>query len=158
LSYPAHYLDDVRLHLRLDVVVRVGDEVRVRVGPVNAYAGAGSTHRRTAARSHHRSRRRRLQPARPDRARARERRYANWARVREILGEQDRIFRCGLALLILRPIPLTGSILNEVEVAGRRVAVTVLPEPPRLTRNRLWLRAAVRASAFDDEPIRIDGR
>jgi hypothetical protein len=93
--------------------------------------------------------------------------------------EQDRIFRCGLALSpermetmlrdlltqgfrfrlpasILRPVPLPGSVLNEVEVAGRRVTVEVLPEPPRLTRDRLWLRAAVRATALDDEPIRID--
>lgn len=255
-SAAAHYLDDVRLHLRLDVVVRAGDEVRVRVGPVNAYAGrwdlavtvqrvdallragaidivVGDSNRLDltvpvhvsdatgealidftwdAARlasvvcsdfaisepfsGYVRPRTYRMRGhfvvlteagrmiARPV---LRDRIFVSpqpteesWKRVREILDEQDRIFRCGLALSpermetmlrelltqgfrfslpasILRPIPLPGSVLNEVEVAGRRVAVTVMPEPPRLVGGRLWLHAGVRASAFDDEPIVIDG-
>jgi hypothetical protein len=41
-SAASHYLDDVRLHLRLDVVVRAGDEVRVRVGPANVTPAAGT--------------------------------------------------------------------------------------------------------------------
>lgn len=38
-SAAARYLDRVRLHIRPDVVVRAGDEVRVRAGPITAYAG-----------------------------------------------------------------------------------------------------------------------
>jgi hypothetical protein len=102
----------------------------------------------------------------------------SWTRIREILDEQNRIFRCGLALSpprmeamlrdlltrgfrfrlpesILRPIPLPGSIVDEVEVAGRRVAIHVEPEPPRLGSQWLWLRARVRASTHDEAPIRV---
>ncbi len=255
-SAASQYLDDVRLHLRPNVVVRAGDEVRVRVGPVNVFAGrwdlavtvqrvdallsagaidvvAGDSNRldltvpvhvsdatggalidfkwdaaRLAAVVCHD-----FAVSEPFTGYVRLRTYAmrgyfkvvteegrliarpvlrdrilvspqpteeSWARVREILGEQDRIFRCGLALSpekmetmlrellgqgfrfslpasILRPIPLPASVLNEVDVAGRRVGVTVMPEPPRLTRDRLWLRAAVRASTLDDAPIRVGG-
>jgi hypothetical protein len=102
----------------------------------------------------------------------------SWQRVREILDEQNHIFRCGLALSpprmesmlrdlltrgfafalpesILRPIPLPGSFLDEVEVAGRRVAIRVEPEPPRLGNQWLWLRARVHAAAQDETPIRV---
>lgn len=255
-STASHYLDDVRLHLRLNAVVRAGDEVRVRVGPVNAFAGrwdlavtvqrvdavlragaidvvAGDSNRldltvpvhvrdatgaalidftwdaarlasvvcsdfavreQFAGYVHPRTYHMRgyfaveteggRMVARPV---LRDRIFISpqpteesWERVREILREQDRIFRCGLALSpermetmlralltqgfrfslpasILRPIPLPGAVLNEVEVAGRRVAVMVAPEPPRLTRDRLWFRAAVRAAALDDAPILIEG-
>jgi hypothetical protein len=252
----SHYLDDVRLHVDMNAVVRKSDAVRVRVGPVNATAGrwdlavtvqrldallragtieisVGDSNRLdlvvpvevrdargtalidfkwNAARlasvvcsdfAVHETFAGFVQPhtarmrgylaidavsgrmvARPV---LRDRIFVSpqptpqsWERVREILREQDRIFRCGLALSpdrmesmlrdlftqgfrfhmpasVLRPIPLPGSVLNEVEVAGRRVSISVVPEPSRLTAERLWLRAAVRASALDDEPIRIDG-
>ncbi|CAN5729474.1 hypothetical protein BH23GEM9_BH23GEM9_32690 [soil metagenome] len=248
------YLDDVRLHLRPNVVVRAGDEVRVRVGPINAYAGrwdlavtirridavlqagrldlaavgadrlnitmpvhirrasgdalidfnwnaarlagvvcsdfsvrepfSGIVHPRTetlrghfelVARDGH-------IVARPA---LRERLSVSpmpteesWERVRAILREQNRIFNCGLALSpdgleerlrdlltrgfrfnlpssILRSIPLPGSIINEVEVGGRLVAVEVLPQPPRLTPEWLWLGAAVRVATGDSAPIPI---
>jgi hypothetical protein len=252
----SHYLDDVRLHLRLNVVVRAGDEVRVRVGPANVRAGrwdlavtvqrvdallragvidvaVGDSNRldltvpvlvrearglalidftwdaaRVASvvcsdfavrepfhgfvRPHtQRMRGYFVVVAEEGRMIARpvlrDRVFVSpqpteesWERVREILRDQDRIFRCGLALSpermeemlrdlltqgfrfslptsILRPIPLPGSIIDEIEVAGRRAAVEVTPEPPRLTSDRLWLRAAVRASALDEDPIRIEG-
>jgi hypothetical protein len=251
----AHYLDDVRLHLRLDVLLRAGDDVRVRVGPATVTAGrwdlavtvqrgdallragvidvmAGDSNRldllvpvhvRNASgramidftwnarrlasvvcsdfaisepfngfvRPHTHNMRGYFviateggrMVARPV---LRDRIFVSpqpteesWHRVREILREQDRIFRCGLALSpermeemlrdlltrgfrfslpssILRPVPLPGSVLNEVEVAGRRVALAVTPDVPRITRDRLWLRASVQASALDDTPIRID--
>jgi hypothetical protein len=246
------YLARVRLHLRPDVVVRAGDEVRVRAGPINAYAGrwelavtirridallevgrldlaAGDAdrldltvpvHIRSATgdalidfswnaarlagvicsdftvhepfagivlprtevlRGHFRliteDGRVVAQPALRDRIPVRPvPTEESWERIREILREQNRIFNCGLALSpdgvermlrdlltrgfrfnlpssILRPMPLPGSIINEVEVGGRAVAVEVLPEPPHLTRDWLWLQAAVRAVAADDEPI-----
>jgi hypothetical protein len=104
----------------------------------------------------------------------------SWERIREILREQNSIFNCGLALspdnveamlrdlltrgfrfslpdAILRPIPLPGSIGNEVDVHGRAVAFEVLPDPPRLTPEWLWLRATVRSAASDAAPIPIGG-
>jgi hypothetical protein len=251
----AHYLDDVRLHLRLNAVVRAGDDVRVRFGPATITAGrwdlavtvqrvdallragaidvvAGDSNRldlvvpvnvrgatgramidftwdarrvtsvvcsdfaisepfHASVRPHTQTMRGHFvvaseggrMVARPV---LRDRIFfspqpteESWERVRQILREQDRIFRCGLALspermeemlrdlmtrgfrfalpaAILRPVPLPGSVLNEVEVAGRRVAVAVTPEVPRIIRDRLWLRASVQASAYDDAPIRID--
>lgn len=252
----AHYLDDVRLHLRLDVVVRAGDEVRARVGPATVTAGrwdlavtvqrvdatlrAGAiaiaatdsnrvdltvpvhvqdatgralidfawNARRLAsvicsdfqvrepftgyvAPHTHQVRghfavttedgRMVARPVLRDRIFISPRpTEESWERVREILREQNHIFRCGLALSpermeemlrdlltrgfrfrlpasVLRPVPLPGSVLNEVEVAGRRVAIRVTPEPPHVTRERLWLRAFVLPLALDDDPIRIDG-
>jgi hypothetical protein len=252
----AHYLDDVRLHVRPNAVVRTGDDVRVRIGPatitagrwdlavtvqrVDATLGAGDIEivaadsnridlvvpvlvsdatgralidfswnaRRvtsvvcsdfavreaftgyvephtqrvrghfvvTAEEGHMIAR-----PVLRDRIFVSPRpTEQSWERVREILREQNHIFRCGLAISpdrmeemlrelltsgfrfslpasILRPIALPGSLLNEVEVAGRRVAVEVTPRPPRITAERLWLRADVRPRALDDVPIRIDG-
>ena len=104
---------------------------------------------------------------------------ASWARVREILGQQNRIFNCGLALSpssleqkirglltkgfrfslpssILRPIPLPASILNEVDVGGRRAALTIVPIAPRLGADWLWLSARVNATGYGDAPIRLD--
>jgi hypothetical protein len=252
----ASYLDDVRLHLNLDVVVRAGDEVRVQVGPANVRAGrwdlavtvqrvdallragrievaVGDSNRLDItvpvlvreARGHamidftwdaarlasvacsdfavsepfhgfvrpHTQRLRGyfLVVAENGRMVARPVLRDNvfvspqptdesWERVREILRDQNQIFRCGLALSpdrmeqmlrdlltqgfrfrlpasLLRPIPLPGSFIDEIEVAGRRATVRVTPEFPRLTDDRLWLRAAVRASALDDDPIRMDG-
>ena len=103
---------------------------------------------------------------------------ASWARVREILNEQNHIFNCGLALSpsgmeamlrdlltrgfrfrlpqsILRPVPLPASIANEVDVAGRRVAIAVAPAPPRLTADWIWLRGEVDAIAIDAAPITV---
>jgi hypothetical protein len=254
-SAASHYLDEVQLHLRLNAVVRAGDDVRVRAGPATVTAGrwdlavtvqrvdavlsAGAIEI-TAADSNrldlvvpvHVSNAtgralidfnwdaRRLasvvcsdfairEPfdayvaAHTQRVRGhfvvttdngamvarpvlRDRIFVSprpteqsWERVREILREQDRIFRCGLALSpermeqmlrelltqgfrfalpasILRPVPLPGSVLEEIEVAGRRVALAVTPQVPRIAGERLWLRAAVSPTALDDEPIRID--
>jgi hypothetical protein len=104
---------------------------------------------------------------------------ASWDRVREILRQQNRIFKCGLALSpsgleqklrvlltrgfrfrlpssILRPIPLPASILNEVDVAGRRAALQIVPIAPRLGSDWLWLSATVGATGYGDAPIRID--
>lgn len=104
---------------------------------------------------------------------------ASWARLREILQEQNRIFNCGLALSpsgmermlrelltkgfrfrlpnsILRPIQLPASILNEVDVGGRRADLAINADPPRLTRDWLWLSARVQASAHGEAPIRLD--
>jgi hypothetical protein len=250
----SRYLDDVRLHLDLDVVVSAGDEVRVRAGPVNAFAGRWElavTVRRVdavlsaesidlvpadsnridltvavhigaatgtalidfrwdaaplarvvcgdfrinesfTAFAHPRTDvmhgyidvveeegRLLARPVLRDRIFVSPRpTEESWERLREILREQNRIFNCGLALSpermetmlrdlltrgfrfdlpssVLRPIPLPGSVLNEVEVAGRRVAITVIPDAPRLIDERLWLRARVRPTALDDEVIRI---
>jgi hypothetical protein len=254
-SAAAQYLDEVRLHLRLNAIVRAGDEVRARVGPVKAYAGrwslvvtvqrvdallqagtidvvaadsnrldltipvhvsdatggalidfkwdaatlasvlckdfairerfAGYIRPRTyRLRGHfeivNEAGRMVAQPAVRDRIWVSPQpTEESWQRVREILRGQDRIFKCGLALSpekmeamlselltegfrfslpesILRPIALPGSVLNEVEVEGRRVRVAVVPAPPRLSGGRLWLRAAVSAAAFDDAPIRVE--
>jgi hypothetical protein len=104
---------------------------------------------------------------------------ASWARVREILGEENQIFKCGIAMSpsgmetklrelltkgfrfslpssIIRAVPLPGSIRDEVDVAGRRAAVSIIPEPPELTADWLWLRAVVRASAYGAAPIEVD--
>ena len=250
----AEYLDEVRLHLRLNAIVRAGDEVRARIGPVNAFAGrwslivtvqrvdallragaidivAADSNRldltipvhvsdatggalidfkwdaatlasvvcrdfaiRERFAGYIRPRTYQLrghfeivtegggmvaQPAVRDRISVSPQpTEESWERVREILRSQDRIFKCGLALSpekmesmlrelltegfrfslpesILRPIALPGSVLNEVEVEGRRVRIAVVPAPPRLAGERLWLRAAVSAAAFDDEPIRF---
>jgi hypothetical protein len=255
-SAASHYLDDVRLHLRLNAVVRAGDQVRVRIGPVNAVAGrwtlvvtvqrvdamlragaidvvVGDSNRLDltvpvhvsdatggalidfkwdAARlasvvcndfaisepfaGYVRPRVYRMRGyfviaaedgymiARPvlrDRISVSPQpTEESWERVRQILSEQDRIFKCGLALSpdrmeamlrelltegfrfrlpasILRPIRLPASLLNDIEVAGRRAAVTIMLDPPRLTHDRLWLHAGIRTSAADDTPIRIEG-
>lgn len=94
---------------------------------------------------------------------------ASWARVREILNQQNHIFNCGLALSppkmenllrglmtrgfrfrfpesVLRPLPVPASIVNSVAVGGRTVQVAVQPLPPRLTPEWLWLRAAIDAT------------
>jgi hypothetical protein len=253
-SAAAHYLNDVRLHLRLNTVVRAGDQVRVRVGPATVTAGrwdlavtvqrvdatlragaievvAGDSNRLDLAvpvyvgnatgralidftwdatrvagvvcsdfairepfagfvRPHTHRMRGYFVVTTEDGAMVarpvlRDRIFVSpqpteesWERIRQILREQDRIFRCGLALSpermeamlrdlltrgfrfslpasILRPVPLPGSVIDEVEVAGRRVAVAVTPQPPRITGDRVWLRAVVRAAAMDDAPIRI---
>jgi hypothetical protein len=101
--------------------------------------------------------------------------------VREILREQNRIYNCGLALSpepmegmlgdlletgfrfslppsILRPMPLPGAMANEVTVAGRQVAVSVVPRPPLIVDDRLWLRASIEPSALDDSVLRIQPR
>ena len=104
---------------------------------------------------------------------------ASWARVREILGEQNRIFNCGIAMSpsgmetmlrdlltkgfrfrlpssLLRAVPLPGTISNEVDVGGRRAAVSIIPDSPELTAGWLWLRAGVRASAYGAAPIQVE--
>jgi hypothetical protein len=104
---------------------------------------------------------------------------ASWARVREILNEQNHIFNCGIALSpagmeeklrelltrgfrfslpasIIREVPLPGSFGEEVDVAGRRAIVSIQPAPPELTADWLWLRASVRAFAYGEKPIRVD--
>jgi hypothetical protein len=104
---------------------------------------------------------------------------ASWARVREILQEQNRIFNCGIAMSpsgmetmldelltkgfrfrlpssLFPAVPLPGSISNEVDVAGRRAALSIIPEAPELTARWLWLRASVRASAHGKAPIQVD--
>jgi hypothetical protein len=104
---------------------------------------------------------------------------ASWARVREILNEQNQIFNCGIAMSpsdmetklrelltkgfrfrlpssIIRAVPLPGSIRDEVDVAGRRAALSITPQPPELNGGWLWLRAAVRASARGEAPIQVD--
>lgn len=91
-----------------------------------------------------------------------------WRRVRQILESQNDIFECGLALSpsrmeamlrdlleegfrfrlpssILRPIPLPASIVDNLDVAGRRISVRVRPRPPRLDHGRLWVAAEVEA-------------
>jgi hypothetical protein len=253
-SAASQYLSDVRLHLRLDVVVRAGDEVRVRVGPVTALAGrwdlavtvqrvdallrAGSIDL-TASDSNRidlmipvevsdatgaalidfkwdastlasvacgdfavrepfegyvESRMYEMRgyvAVENERGRTvarpvlRDKIFVSpqptaesWQRVRQILGEQDDIFNCGLALSparveemlsglltegfrfslpesVLRPIALPSAVLDEVTVAGRRVSVAVVPEVPTVIGDRLWLRAAVRPSALDDASIRV---
>lgn len=254
-SAASHYLDEVRLHLRLNATVRAGDEVRVRVGPANVTVGrwdlavtvqrvdallsAGAIEIAAADANrldltvpvHVRGatgralidfnwNARRLTSAvcsdftvrepfdayvaaHTQRVRGhfvvtihngamvarpvlRDRIFISprpteqsWERVREILQAQNHIFRCGLALSpermeqmlreqltqgfrfalpasILRPVPLPGSVLEEVEVAGRRVAVAVEPTAPWVAGERVWLRAAVSPRALDDAPIRID--
>lgn len=249
-SAASRYLNDVRLHIRPDVVVRAGDEVRVRVGPINAYAGrwdlavtiqridavlqAGRIDlvavdtdrldvtvpvdirgasgdalidfkwdaarvagvicgdfavretfssvvqpRTEVLRGHfnltNEAGRLVARPVLRERLSVRPLpTEESWERIREILREQNRIFNCGLALSpdgmetmlrdlltrgfrfrlpssILRPIPLPGSIINEVEVGGRTVATEVVPRPPLLTPDWLWLRASVNAVRLDDE-------
>jgi hypothetical protein len=249
------YLQDVKLHIRPNVVVREEDEVRVRVGPVSVYAGRwhlAVTIRRVDARLRADSidlvvtRADRIEVTVPvhvvdgsgdalidfrwDAARVtgvvcgdfavREefsgyvepRTYrmrgrfelitedgaliarpvveqripvspqptqASWERVRTILNEQNHIFKCGIALSpermetmlrelltkgfrfrlpssILRPVPLPASLLDEVDVAGRRARVTVRPQPPLLTADWLWLRANVDVTASGDAPILLD--
>jgi hypothetical protein len=104
---------------------------------------------------------------------------ASWARVREILREQNQIFNCGIAMSpsgmetmlrtlltkgfrfslpssLIRAVPLPASIRDEVDVVGRRAAISIIPEPPELTAGWLWLRAAVRASAYGTAPIKVD--
>jgi hypothetical protein len=104
---------------------------------------------------------------------------ASWARVREILNEQNDIFSCGIAMSptgmetmlrelltkgfrfslpssIMREVPLPGSFGEEVDVAGRRAVVSIEPEPPELSADWLWLRASVRAAAFGEAPINVD--
>jgi hypothetical protein len=103
----------------------------------------------------------------------------SWARLRAILNEQNKIFNCGIALspssmermlgdlltrgfrfrlptTILRPVQLPASILNQVEVGGRRADITIEADPPRLTSDWLWLTAFVRATAQGEAPIRLD--
>ena len=104
---------------------------------------------------------------------------ASWARVREILNEQNHIFNCGIPLSpsgmetmlrelltngfrfrlpssIIRAVTLPGSIRDEVDVGGRRAALSIIAQPPDLTAGWLWLRAAVRASARGEAPIQVD--
>jgi hypothetical protein len=104
---------------------------------------------------------------------------ASWARVREILNEQNHIFKCGIPMSpsrmetmlrdlltkgfrfrlpssIIREVPLPGSFVEHVDVAGRRAIVSIEPVPPELTPDWLWVRASVRALASGDAPIRVD--
>jgi hypothetical protein len=103
---------------------------------------------------------------------------ASWARVREILQEQDRIFNCGLALSaegmenmlrdlltrgfrfrlpesILRPVPLPASIADQVEVAGRTAVITLRSAPPMLVGDWIWLRGEVEAVRMGGEAITV---
>ncbi len=99
----------------------------------------------------------------------------SWAHVREILAEQDKMFRCGLALnadnmeaklreilhtgfrfglpdSVLRPITMPSSVSETIELGGHMLGVAASPAGLRLTSEWLWYGIDIELTHEDEAP------